>query len=631
MSSGLLSIGSSALNAAYTALRTTGNNIANVNTPGYSRQVVDLSAQVETNIGGNYLGSGVAVDSVKRVYSDFLAQQTNLAQAMSSQADTRSQMLTQVDNLFADPTTGLGAAVDQFFSQVQAVTQQPGDAAARQAMLSSAQQLAGRFNDISGQLQQMSNSADLQMNQAVSTVNTTVSQIAALNDQIALASAGGATPNGLLDQRGQLIQTLNQSIGVTAVAQSNGAINLFLANGQPLVIGDQVTKLATGVDPNDPQQIQVGTAVGKTIVPLDPNNSGGGAVGALLQFRAQDLPAVENQIGRLAVTLSSQFNAQHSLGQDQNGAPGGNFFSAPSIAVVPAASNPDSATVSLSATYSDTTQLQASDYRLAVTAGGYQLTRLSDGTTRTLPSLPATVDGMTLSFSAAPAKGDVFTIEPVRNGAAAFSVAITQISQIAAASPLQATAPSTNQGTLAVGNLTLQPPPSNPNLLQPVALNFTSPTQFTYTAGGTTSPVQTYTPGQPIQVNGWSLTLTGTPAVGDQVNVSASGSGSGDNRNALQLAQLQQLPLLNGVQLGSAYSAVIAQVGALAASAQTDQQSRQTMLQDAVSAQSSVSGVNLDQEAAQLLQYQQQYQAAAKLIQTASNMFDAILQVAAAA
>src|ERR1700688_2887358 len=225
MSSGLLSIGASALDAAYTALRTTGNNIANVNTPGYSRQVTSFTTQIETGVGNMYMGSGVNVNAISRVYSDFLAQQTNLSTAMSSQADSTATLTGQINSLFANSTTGLGAAIDNFFTQIQSVATQPASSATRQVALSAAQQMASQFNDAAAQLNLMSQGADQQIAQQISTVNTTIAQMASLNDQISLATASGGTPNSLLDQRDQAIQTLNQSLGVTTT-QSNGETNV---------------------------------------------------------------------------------------------------------------------------------------------------------------------------------------------------------------------------------------------------------------------------------------------------------------------------------------------------------------------------------------------------------------------
>jgi flagellar hook-associated protein 1 FlgK len=630
-----MSIGASALDAAYTALQTTGNNIANVNTPGYSREVTSFTPTISTSIGGMYLGTGVQVDAISRVYSNFLGQQTNVAQASASQADSAATLTGQINNLFSDSASGLGASIDNFFTQIQSVTADAGSSASRITALSAAQQMASQFNDSYAQLQSMSQSAQQQIGEQISTVNTTVGQIASLNDQISLATASGQSPNSLLDQRNQQILTLNKSIGVTTTTQDNGAIDLYLANGQPLLIGDQTYALAMGQSPANPQSIVVGTSNGGTIDALDPNNSGGGTIGALLQFQTQTIPGVENQIGQLAVTLSAQMNALQNQGTDQNGAAGSNFFAAPTITTSSASTNVDANTVSLSASYSDVTKLQASNYELSVNSGSYTLTQLSNGAQTTYSSLPITVGGMTLSLSGTPANGDRFFIQPVQFGAATLGVSLTDGSQIAAASPLQATVGSTNAGSLAVGNLGLQALPANPNahINDTVTLNFTSPTQYTYTDAntGVTSGTQTYAAGSPINVNGWTLSLTGVPANGDSVKVAPSGSGSGDTRNAALMAQLQTQGIVGGSTLDEAYSSVVASVGSLASTATTNQTSADAMLQNATTAESSVSGVNLDQEATSLLQFQQQYQAAAQMITASNTIFTSLLTAVSAA
>jgi flagellar hook-associated protein 1 FlgK len=631
MTTGLLGIGSSALDAAYTALQTAGNNIANANTPGYSREVVSFSPNVSSDLGGIYLGTGVQATAISRIYSDFLGAQTNQAQAAASQADTAATLTGQVNSLFSDSTTGLGASIDNFFTQIQALTTNPGSAATRQTTLAAAQQMAGQFNGYYAQLQSMSQSAQSQLAGQISTVNQTVSQIASLNDQISLATATGQQPNSLLDQRDQDILTLNKAIGITTTTQSNGAVDLYVANGQPLLIGDKTYTMAMGQDPMNPQNLVVGTTTGGAINALQAGSSVGGAIGALLQFQSQTIPGVENQIGQLAVTLSSQMNSLQKLGTDQNGAAGTNMFSQPSaIPVIGATTNAVGST--LSASYSNFGQLQAASYTLSRQGGTYTLTNLSDGSQTTYASLPVTAFGMTLSGSMA--SGDVFTIEPVQQGANNLSVAIGSGSQIAAASPVQATVGASNAGTLVVGNLGLQPLSSSQpiatqygQLQDPVTLNFTSPTQFTYTdaATGVTSAAQTYTAGSPINVNGWSLTLTGTPAAGDSVAVAPGASGTGDARNASLMAQLQNQAIAGGATLDQAYASTIAGVGSLASTANATQASATAQLQNATTQESSVSGVNLNEEASSLLQFQQQYQAAAQMITASNTIFSARL------
>jgi flagellar hook-associated protein 1 FlgK len=635
MSTGIFSIGTSALNAAYTALRTAGNNVANANTPGYSRQITVLTPQVGTFLGGNYVGQGVAVADVRRVYSDFLAQQAHQAQASASQADTRHLQLAQVANLFADPATGIGGTIDQFFRAVQDLTQRPADPAARQALLSAANLMATRFNDVGDRLQEFRDGADRQLRLEIDAVNRTAREIAELNDKIALARGAGRLPNDLLDRRDAAIRRLNESIRVSMVEQDDGAVNLFLANGQPLVVGDRAAEVGMTIDPIDPQHVLVGIRSGGGVIPLDPARIGGGKIAGLLQFRAEDLPQVENELGRLAVVLTKQFNQQHRLGDDRNGQPGGDFFAPLAPHAFAAATNGNPATT-LAVTVVDATALAASDYRIDYTGGTYWLTRLADGARIDASTIPGyTAGGGNVAFDydglhfaltgAPPAAGDVFIAQPLRGAARSFDVALTQPARIAAASPVQAQVPATNHGAIVVDDLSVVGPTRHPALGNTTTITFTAPGAYTISDGLTNLTGQTYTPGVPIVFNGWSLTLRGTPQVGDQVTVSANVGGIGDNRNALKLAQLANLALVDGSQLGAAFSAVVARVGAATQSAEIYSAAQQSILQDAVNAESAVSGVNLDEEASRLIQFQQQYQAAAKVIATARVIFEEIL------
>jgi flagellar hook-associated protein 1 FlgK len=630
--SGIFSIGTSALSAAYTALRTAGNNVANANTPGYTRQTVVLTAQVGTFLGGNFLGQGVAVADVRRVYNDFLTQQAHQATAASSQADARFVQLSQVANLFADPATGVGSTIDQFFRQVQDLTQRPADPAARQGLLSSANLMTQRFNDIGERLQEMRQSSGRQLQLEVDAVNRAAREIAELNDKIALARGSGRQPNDLLDRRDTAIRNLNESLRVSVVLQDDGAANLFLGNGQPLVVGNRASSIGIGLDPIDPQNVRVGIRAGATLIPIGANNVGGGKIAGYLQFLANDLPLMENELGRLAVTLAEQFNQQHRLGDDRNGQPGADFFTPLTARAFGAGTNGNPATT-ISAAFADTTQLVASDYRVDYSAGGggtYTLTRLADGQTWTSAAPAFARDGLSITLAnTPPADGDVFLVQPLRAAARDIAVALTQPAQIAAANPLQATLPAGNLGSIVVDDLIVQGPTRDPNLALPVTLNFTGPTTYTYSInGGPASAPQTYTAGQPIVLNGWSLTLRGIPAAGDVVGLQPNIGGIGDNRNAIRLSQLQNLSLVDGGQLAGAFAAVVARIGGETQSADIRSQSQRVMLEDALNAESSVAGVNLDEEASRLLQYQQQYQAAAKVIAAGRAIFEEILSIA---
>ena len=642
MSNSLLSIGSSALDAAYVALRTAGNNIANVNTPGYSREVVTFQPEVQTSVGSMYEGSGVMATDITRQYSSFLTQQTNLAQSGASQADTTVSLTNQINSLFSNTTTGLGNAMDSFFSQLQTLAATPGNSAAQQTAITSAQNMTGQFNDYYAQLQNMSQAADAQLQQQINTVNTTVAQIAQLNQQISVASVGGQSPNSLLDQRDLDIQNLNKSVGISTSTESNGSIDLYLSNGQPLLVGSKTYSMSMGLDPTNPSNMQVGVSNGSSITALSSSDAGGGAIAALLQFRNQTIPGVENQIGQLALNLSTQLNALQTQGVTPAGATGVNMFAAQSIGVQASTTNTDS--VGLSATFSNVSQVQASNYQLQVQGSNYVVTRLSDGTKTSYSSVPISVDGMSLNFTGVtppatgPANGDIFNISPVQTAANTFALSITQGSQIASGSPVKASLPLTNTGTLVVGSLNLSPLSSNPNnttnpnLTQPVTLTFTGPTSYTYSVnGGAASAAQTYTPGQAISLNGWSLTMTGSPANGDSVTVQPGAATAGDNRNLLLMNQLQTQQVVNGATLDQAYSNIVGDVGTIASNAQTNQTSQDAILTQAQAAQSSVSGVNLDEEASSLMQFQQQYQAAAQLINSSTQIFNSLITVLNAA
>jgi flagellar hook-associated protein 1 FlgK len=628
MSGGIFSIGTSALNAAYAALRTAGNNVANANTPGYTRQVAVLTPQVGTLLGGNYIGQGVAVTDIRRVYNDFLTQAAHQAQAQSSQADARYLQLSQVANLFADPETGVGAAVDQFFRAVQDLTQRPADPAARQALLSAANMMTARFNDVGERLQEFRQNTDQQVRLEIDAVNRTTREIAELNDRIALAQGAGRSANDLLDRRDTALRKLNESIRVTTVTQDDGAVNVFLGNGQPLVVGNRASQLGMQIDPVDPQELQIGVRSSTgALMPVDVSDTGGGRIAGLLQFRSLDLPVVENELGRLATTLAAQFNTQHRLGNDRNGQPGGDFF-APMTGTAFAAGNNGNPATTVSLAFVDTAQLQASDYRVQYNAGSYTLTRMSDGMQWTSATPSFTQDGLSITLAGTPpGNGDVFVIQPLRGASRAFDTSITQTSQIAAANPVMSTVPSTNTGSVTVADLSVVGPTRYPALTNATTITFTAPNTYTISDGVTTLAGQTYTPGTAIAFNGWSLTLQGTPAAGDTLAIGANVGGIGDNRNAIRLSQLQNAALVDGGQLAGVIGAVIARVGGETQSAQLFSAAQKTILDDALTAESSVAGVNLDEEASRLMQFQQQYQAAAKVIATAKVIFEEILSI----
>lgn len=625
MSSGILAIANSALAAAQTALRTTGNNIANVNTPGYSRQVVDLVPQQGSSAGGFFLGQGVAVAGVRRAYDALLTHQAHQATAAAGAAQVRALQMGQLQNIFADANSSVGATIDQFFRAVQDLSQRPADPAARQALLGAARQMVARFNDAGHRMEELRRGTDQQLRLETDQVNRAAQEVAQLNDKIAVARGSGLVPNDLLDQRDAAIRRLAASLQVTTVAQDDGSVNLFLASGQALVVGKEAKSLVLTTDASDPKQLRVAVMMNGQLATIAPERLGGGRIAGLMQFRNTDLPRVENELGRLAAALSSAINAQHRLGNDRNGVAGGDFFLPLEPEAYPAADNGNPAT-EISVSFADVTRLVASDYRMSYAGGQYTLTRLADGQAWTSATPAFTEDGLSISLAfAPPAEGDSFLIQPFRGAGRNLALAIAQPGAVAAAAPVGASVAAGNGGSLVVEDLSVLAPRSL-SLADAATITFGPGNTYTVVSGSTTES-GTYTPGQPIEFDGrWRITLQGTPQPGDQVHVGAS-NGSGDNRNLLRLAQLQSAALVDGAPPASAFAAMVATLGNDVQGAQFLDVAQQGILDAALNAESSVSGVNLDEEAARLIQYQQQYQAAAKLIAIAGSLFDELLSI----
>jgi len=624
----ILSIGVSGLDAAQAAISTTSNNVSNVNTPGYSRQEVIQSDNAPQFTGGYFLGQGTNVSAVQRDYSSFLVAQLREAQTQSSQMTSLSTQLQNIDNLLGSSSTGISPMLNNFFSAVNTVSASPADLASRQSLVSAAQTLAVGFNSVSTQLSSYGGQANAAVAQAVSGLNTDASQVAQLNQEITAASAGGGSPpNDLLDQRDAMLQDMSKQARVSVVPLQDGGVSVFLGNGQPLVLDGQQSVLATHADPTDPSQVDIGISAGGKFQAFAAGSVSGGAIGAAQTF-LQSLATAQNGLGRIAQTLASSFNAQQSVGQDLKGNPGSNFFSIAGPQVLANANNTGSGV--LAAAITSDSALTTSDYKLSYDGTNYTVTRLSDNTQQTFGSLPQTVDGVAISLSGGtPAAGDNFLIRPTAAGAQSLTSLITDPTLVAAAFPVVASTVASNAGS-GTAQVTAVTPPANANISQAVSFTFTGPATFNVTGTGTGNPVGlTYAPGMQVSYNGWTTTLNGAPAAGDSFTIGPNTGGVGDGNNANALANLQSTKTLSGgtASLGDAYAQMISDIGSQTQAATTGATAQQAVLANASTAQQAVSGVNLDEEAANLIKYQQAYQAAAKVIASADTMFQSILAV----
>jgi flagellar hook-associated protein 1 FlgK len=733
----ILSIAQTALNAAQVGLATTGHNIANASTPGYSRQVVLQAALSGQDMGGGFIGKGTAIAGVQRIYSAYLGQQVVAAQTSSGQLDSYYTQINRINNLVADSSAGLTPALQDFFKGVQdlaANTSNTSGAPARQAVLSAAESLSARLQSLDGQLRSIGEGINGEIRTTVGTINSYADQLARLNDSIAKAknTGGGNPPNDLLDQRDYLVSQLSKETKVSVVDQ-DGSYSVFIGNGQPLVVGTMSYKLAAVASPTDLNRIQVGYVSNGTTVVLAESGLPGGKLGGLFEFRSQTLDTAKNALGRIAIGLAETFNAQHRLGQDQTGQMGGNFFTIASPLINANSSNTGSSVIGASIT--DAGALTTSDYRLAYDGTNYTVTRLSDNKSMYSNAVfPATeIDGVTFSEKSGTMNaGDNFVIKPTVNGAAEFSVAVKDLSKIAAAVPIRTSAPTSNAGSGAIsaGSVddtftlgTVSPSvtlsyttaafaePSIPlnsantgdavldatvgdraaltgsdyridydganytvtrlsdnasvytdttfpsttidgidfsissgamatgdsftvNAPRDSLNGFPSTMPVTVTANGTTTtysagtPVP-YTAGATVTFGGASFTLSGEPANGDTFTVGQNLNGTGDNRNMLLLGALQSSNTLadGTTNYNGAYSQLVSLIGNKTHELQVTQAAEKQLLNQALQAQQSESGVNLDEEATNLLRYQQAYQAAGKVMQTVSDMFDVLISL----
>ena len=647
MGASLFSIGLTGLNAAQAGLSTTSHNISNAGTTGYSRQRIEQSTNPAMFTGAGFFGEGTKVDTVKRAYNSFLTNQVLAADTKFNEYDTFSTEISQIDNMLADPTVGLSPALQDFFGGIQEVAANPASVPARQSMLSTAESLVSRMHNLSDRLDEIRAGVEGQIKETVSQISTYAKNIAEVNNKITIAQqAGSAQPaNDLLDRRDQLVKELNTLVRVSTSIDTDGAMSVFIGNGQPLVIGSTPTRLEAQPSIADQSRLAVNilTQSGAAIE-IPESLLGGGKLGGLLNMRATALDSTQNQLGLLAVGISTAFNAQHKLGQDLNGNLGTDFFTIPSVSVQ---RYTNATTTTPDVQYGDVSKLVGEDYRLTFTdtTGGYALTRVSDGR-----SVMAAEVGLTITPPATSWVGDSFLIQPTRQAASTLNLALSDTRMIAAGAPIAAAAAVSNLGT---GSITAPVVASTTDIKAGAFGTSAAPVKLTYAAGTLTGfpatlPV-TYTllgsgpvtlpagaavpyqSGMTIAVGGISFAISGALRDQDSFTLGPNAAGVSDSRNAIALGQVQTTKLLLSADgqpsatLQSVYSQLVSSVGNKSREAQVNRDAQESLVSQATEAQQSVAGVNLDEEAANLIRYQQAYQASSKVMTIASKLFDEVL------
>ena len=662
----LLNTGVSALNTAQLGLAVTQHNISNVNTAGYSRQAAMQVTNGSMMTGAGAIGQGVRVHTVLRYYDDILSKQVNDAQTRSSELDTYHSMITRIDNLLADSTAGLSPVLAGFFQAVQDVAANPSLVSARQSMTSAAEALATRFQTLENRLTQLYDETNTQLKDVVSEINAYSQDIAKLNEKIIAQSHTGHPPNDLLDQRDQLVLELNKLVKVNTYLDSDNSLTVFAGSGQTLVINVVATSLETRPSVSDPERLVVAVKGGAAEFPetyLD-----GGILGGLMAFRRESLDQAANSLGQVAASIALAVNAQQQLGQDLLGAIEGeagfvaDLFKLSDPKAIANANNTGTGDISLtfnapqmSENGNYYTDLTTSDYEVRFTsATTFEVKRLSDKNVITgTVGTPLSFDGLTLDFSGTHATGDTYLLQPTREVARNISVnqdITADVRRIAAAMPIRTAANSLNTGNAVISaGSVVDAGYVMANLPQTIRYDESSTTltgfdpassiqvksggvTTTYPPGTTTIPYQN---GDTIVVDGFSFNVTGIPDDGDEFTLERNTGGTADARNIVQIGALQTALTMNGngtkgiSTFQDAYAQLVSSIGTQTKSILINGQSQDTVLQQAIEARSAVAGVNLDEEAVNLIKYQYAYQAAARVMNTVSTLFDTLLSIGA--
>jgi flagellar hook-associated protein 1 FlgK len=607
------------------ALEMTGHNIANANTPGYSRQVAEFGTRGGQDIGVGFIGSGTQITTIKRVYDQMLGEQWRTAMTGQARFDTLHTLSSRLDSLLADPTTGLNSGLQAFFQSVQDVANDPGSIAARQALLGEAQGVVQRFQSLDQRLAETEAEVNQRVAFSVENINRLAVSIADVNNKIARSGGlSGNQPNDLLDQRDALIRSLAEEVSVNTALQDDGTMSVFIGSGQTLVIGSQVSELAVQGSEFDPTRLEVVYRGSGGNTPLGSNMSGGN-LGGLMDFRSQMLDPARQSLGRTATAFVQSFNDQHTSGMDLRGALGQNFFSIAPPTISYSSNNSGAGTAA--ATVSDLATLTGEDYVLTFDGAAYSLANLTTGqnvamTGSGTPADPFVADGLAITVGGAPAAGDQLMIRSASNAAESLGVLVSDSQSIAMAAPTRTVMSNSNLGNATIGP-TKVVDISDPSLLATTVIQFTSPTTYSINGAGSFA----YTDGAPIVINGSEFTVSGSPLAGDRFTLEANFGASGDNRNGLLMGDLQSQNVLDGgtVSIISSYGELVAGVGSATHQIQANLDAQTVVTKNAEDAHLSNSAVNVDEEAANLIRFQQAYQAAAQVVGIVNTLFESLL------
>lgn len=625
----MLNNGLTGIRAAQIALSTASNNVANAGTEGYTRQRVNLVQNPSTlTAGGIVLGTGVSVAGIERIFDIFLVDSLNNVNMTEGRASMLNNLSQRLDGFLGNPDLAIGDSIQRFFDQAEILNRDTTSPVARQQLITEGETLVQRFQQVNTQLASLGNEVNLRLRETINTVNRLAGSIAELNGRI--ASSSSATPNGLLDQREVLLNQLAVEIDFTAVRQADGPINILVGSGQPLVLSGRAFELTILPNEFDSSRAELAYNDGSTLQ-LISDKVNGGKLAGLLEFRNDALDGIRNQLGQLALGLAEMFNAQHQQGTDLNGDLGTAFFGQITPLVTASAGNTGTSTVT--AAISDPSAVVTRELLMRFDGAAWQFFDAGTGGLLTPAGTgtgvdPFIIDGMSITTTAGAVAGDKVLVQALTAASAKFSLSINDPAKIAAAGPISAERSLAN-----LSDSTIEPAEvtdiGNPNLRQSVDIVFDDATTYRiFDNIGTdlTGPLA-YTDAGAITFNGWTTQIKGTPETGDTFSIKATSGNSGDNRNAIALTEVSGMGFFSGGQISLfAVSAnLVSSVGSLAARSSQDVAIQSALREQIQLDIQSVSGVNLDEEAINLLQFQEAFLAASRVISIANSLFQTLI------
>ncbi|MDV3503851.1 flagellar hook-associated protein FlgK [Marinobacter sp. M-5] len=671
---GLINIGLTGVLSHQTALNTTGNNITNANTPGYSRQEVQFDTQSGQRTGAGSVGSGVSITNIRRLANEFLSQQLREDTTLYGEQDTLRSELSRLDNLLGSETTGLSDALNNFFASLQNAAEDPASLPQRQLVLSEGQQVVNRFQALNQEFIQQRESVKTQMQQGVKDANTLLQSIAELNLAISESPglAEGKMPNELLDKRDEALRELSELVGIKVTPTEGSQVNVSLNNGLSLVVGSNAAEFGTRESAQDPTSLEFTLRNGGRTLVVD-NQINGGKLGGLRRFESEALRPAFEELGRVAIALSDALNHQHEIGLDLEGELGGRFFTdinnaaAQQGRVIANANNQVPQNGQLAVEITDSGVLEAGNWTLQFSGDGrsYELVDNATGEIANQGRLPDPVDseismpGFNIrieggTFNA----GDKYLIQPTRNAAANINMEVEREEDLAFASPVRAESDLGNSGTGKINQgkmLDVRNPLTNSLLPSfrsegeltngPLEVRFADDgagnlvfsvfdnngdaiiDEKPYQAG-ISNKLFSENPGDGAEYQGFQFEISGNPAVGDVFSIDFNENGVSDNRNAEFLAALGTANTMNGgtQNFTEGYAGLVEAVGVKTRQSQLDSDAGATLLEQSTNQRESVSGVNLDEEAGKLIQYQAAYNASAQVMSVAQDLFNTLLQ-----